>query len=442
MFKLTRRGRILVVVAAIFVALSLFVESEDAPLLTFTGLGLFLYVYVTKLTLEIHTKVVSHLRYDRITASRAAEGEDLEVDIKVENPSFMQLQSVEVVDHYPSTFKLIEGSNSATLSIPGHGETVLHYKVSPTSVGRHIFDHLHILVRDLGAIFYYEADIPLKTSVHVRPEIQRVLTPITATALSSYSGTLTSRRKGEGFEFAEIREYTPSDEYRKIEWRSTARLNRLMVRETLAETHLHVMIILDASKSMIYGLRGQTKLDYSARAVATLLNYLSRRGDFIGLTVYDGLNVGVKPLSRGQLQLYRLLDSLSSISPVSESKEMFPSAIRRAVVEGGVRGRGLFFVISDLEGDLSIIIDQFRMMKVMRHEVVIVSPYSPLFEIGDLAGVDQIAYRIHTSYSWNERKESVRAIERMGIPIFHVGPKDLIPGLLTQVEELRRRGGS
>ncbi len=442
MFKITRRGRILVVVAAIFVALSLFVESEDAPLLTFTGLGLFLYVYVTKLTLEIHTKVVSRLRFNRFAAARAIEGKDLEVDIKVENPSFMLLQSVEVVDHYPATFKLVQGSNSATVSIPGQGETVLQYKVRATSIGRHTFDHLHILVRDLAAIFYYEADIPLKTSVTVRPSIQSVLTPLTATALSSYSGTLTSKRKGEGFEFADIREYTPSDEYRKIEWKSTARLNRLMVRETLAETHLHVMIILDASKSMIYGLRGQTKLDYSARAVATLLNYLSRRGDFIGLTMYDGLNVSVKPLARGRPQLYRLLEGLSATSPVSESKEMFPSAIRRAIVDGGVRGRGLFFVISDLEGDLTSIIDQFRMMKAMRHEVVIVSPYSPLFEIGDLMGVDQIAYRIHISHSWNERKESVRAIERMGIPIFHVGPKDLIPGLLTQVEELRRRGGS
>ncbi|MEE9586007.1 MAG: hypothetical protein V3W09_03810, partial [Nitrososphaerales archaeon] len=86
MFKITRRGRILVVVAAIFVALSLFVESENAPLLTFTGLGLFLYVYVTKLTLEIHTKVVSRLRFDRISASRATEGKDLDVDVKVENP--------------------------------------------------------------------------------------------------------------------------------------------------------------------------------------------------------------------------------------------------------------------------------------------------------------------------------------------------------------------
>jgi uncharacterized protein (DUF58 family) len=442
MFKLTQRGKGLIVIAAIFVALSLYIRGEGAPLLTFTGLGLFLYVYVTKLTLEINTKVVGELKFDRIVASRVAEGDDVEIDVRVRNPSFMTLASVEVVDYYPSTFRLTLGSNSAMLTVPGHGETSLRYRVKSTSIGKQRFDHLHVLIRDLAAVFYYEVSVPLKTEINVRPKTQQVLTPLTATALSSYAGTLTSRRKGEGFEFADLREYNSSDAYRKIEWKASARVNKLMVRETLAETHLRVMTIIDASKSMIYGLRGQTKLDYSARAVATLLNYLSKRGDFIGLTVYDGVNAQVKPLSRGRLQLYRLMNTLSSVEPQSESKEGFPLAIRKAVVNGSIRGRGLFFIVSDLEGEMSNLINQFRTLKVMRHEVVVIAPYSPLFEIGDLTGVDQIAYRIHASHSWRERGESIRAIEELGIPIFHVGPEDLIPGLLTQVEELRRRGGS
>ncbi len=442
MFKLTQRGRGLIIIAAIFVALSLYVKSEGAPLLTFTGLGLFLYIYVTKLTLEINTKVVGKLKFYRIVDSKVSEDDNVDVDLRVRNPSFMQLSSVEVIDYYPSTFRLTLGSNSAMLTVPGHGETSLRYRLKPTSIGKHHFDHLHVMIRDLAALFYYEVNMPLKAEIQVRPKTQQVLTPLTATALSTYAGALTSRRKGEGFEFADLREYNPSDEYRKIEWNASARANRLMVRETLAETHLHVMTILDASKSMIYGLRGQTKLDYSARAVATLLNYLSKRGDFIGLAVYNGVETQIKPLSRGRLQLHRLMDALSSVESQSESKEGFPKAIREAIVKGGIRGRGLFFIVSDLEGEMSSLINQFRTLKAMRHEVVVISPYSPLFEIGDLTGVDQIAYRIHASHSWKERGESIRAIEKMGIPIFHVGPEDLIPGLLTQVEELRRRGGS
>jgi uncharacterized protein (DUF58 family) len=442
MFKLTRRGRGLVVVAAIFVALSLFVETDGAPLLTFTGLGIFLYVYVTKLTLEINAKTVGQLQFDRATNARAPEDDDLKVNIRVKNPAFMRLPSVELVDHYPTTFRLTGGSNSATLSVPGHGDTILSYTVKPTSVGKQRFDHLHVLVRDLAALFYYETDIPLKTEIKVRPKTQRVLTPLSATALSSYAGTLTSKRKGEGFEFADIREYVPSDEYRKIEWNATSRTNRLMVRETIAETHLHVMTILDASKSMIYGVRGQTKLDFSARAVSTILNYLSRRGDFIGLTVYDGANITVNQLSRGRLQLHRLMDTLSSVEPTAESKEKLPLAIEKAMTDGGIRGKGLLFLISDLEGDLGAMTNRLRTVKAMRHEVVVISPFSPLFEIGDLTGVDRIAYRIHASDSWRERSKSIRAIERMNIPIFNVGPKDLIPGLLIQVEEMRRRGGS
>jgi uncharacterized protein (DUF58 family) len=354
----------------------------------------------------------------------------------------MQLLGIEVTDYFPSTFKLVNGSNSAIISAPGHGKTELQYTLRPTSIGKHTFEKIHILLRDLAALFYFETEIPLKNSTDVRPKIQKVFAPFSASAVSSYSGTLTSKRKGEGFEFADIREYSTSDEFRKIEWKSSARLNKLMVRETFAETHLNVMVVLDASISMIYGLRGQTKLDYSARAVATILNYLSKRGDYVGLTVFDGYNTAVKPVARGNIHFHGLLETLGSIKPLKESKESFHICLRNSVIQGGVRGRGLYFIISDLEGDLGAIKDQIKIIRAMHHEIVIISPYDPLFEIADTEGVERIAYRIHTSISWKERKQSVREIEKLGIPIFHVGPKDLIPGLLLQIEELRRQGGS
>ena len=81
-----------------------------------------------------------------------------------------------------------------------------------------------------------------------------------------------------------------------------------MVRELNAETQLNVMVLLDSSESMAYGEAGRTKLDYAARAVASLVTYLSKRGDFVGLTIVQGDKpAAVLPLARGELQAYRLL---------------------------------------------------------------------------------------------------------------------------------------
>src|SRR5207245_813389 len=156
-------------------------------------------------------------------------------------------------------------------------------------------------------------------------------------AFSSYSGPIVSRRKGEGMEFADIREYTHGDPFKRIEWKSTARTGELMVRELHAETTLNVMIILDASDTMAYGQAGQTKLDYSARAVASLVNYLSKRGDFFGLTIVQGQRPArVIPLARGQVQITRILNLLGQLQPNPASPQL--ARQRTTGVGGGKTG--------------------------------------------------------------------------------------------------------
>src|SRR5438876_9529998 len=132
-------------------------------------------------------------------------------------------------------------------------------------------------------------------------------------------------------EFADIREYTHGDPFKRIEWKSTARTGELMVRELHAETTLNVMIILDASDTMAYGQAGQTKPDYSARAVASLVNYLSKRGDFFGLTIVQGgRQARVLPLARGQAQITRSVNHLGHLQPTLASPQRLADDITRS----------------------------------------------------------------------------------------------------------------
>src|SRR5437899_12993985 len=89
-------------------------------------------------------------------------------------------------------------------------------------------------------------------------------------------------------DFADIRKYEPGDAFKRIEWSSTARTGELMLKETHAETQLNVMLLLDITETMAYGEAGVTKLDYAARAVTSLVAYLTRRGDLVGLPISGG----------------------------------------------------------------------------------------------------------------------------------------------------------
>jgi len=298
------------------------------------------------------------------------------------------------------------------------------------------------VTRDLAGLFFYERSVEtLPSTVEVTPQGKELTKGVlTAVALSTFGGSTTSRRKGEGLEFADLRRYEPGDPYKRIEWHATARTNRLMVRELLAETQLNVMVLLDSTESMAYGEAGRTKLDYAARAVASLVSYLSKRGDFVGLAVMQGDSPRVLPLARGQSQANRLLGALGEISP----KRSPPDALRRAVAKclsvGRVKGRTIFFVITDL--DLERDLHPLKQLIGMNHEVIVISPYTPFFEAHGLEGLDRRIYSIRTAHELQTRKKLLGEATALGITVMDVGPDDLFPKLVLQVEEMRRLGGS
>ena len=442
-FRRTPRGNTILLLSAVLVTLGIVGPLGSQEFLLFAGVGLFLYYYLSKLLLQVKVKALDALEISRKFPHRIDEGKTLDVGLQMVNRTFVRL-SLELVDSYPPFFRLRSGTNTAVVDVPARGFAELHYEVTPTSIGSNSFSPLRLVTRDIAGLFFYERSVPdlVPSSVEVTPagkELSRGV--LTAVAISTYGGSLTSRKKGEGLEFADIRRYEPGDPYKRIEWNATAKTNNLMVRELHAETQLNVMIILDSTETMAYGEAGRTKLDYAARAVSSLVSYLSKRGDFIGLTVVRGDGPAtILPLARGQNQAYRLLSVLGGLTPKKSSAGALRAGVTRSVSLGGVKGKTLFFVITDLDSESDLV--PLKQLSEMNHEVMVISPYTPLFEAHGLEGLDKMIYSIRTSHEWRTRDKLVNQALALGIPVLDVGPEDLFSKLVLQVEELRRRGGS
>jgi len=442
-FRRTPRGNTLLLLSAVLISLGIVGALESQAFLLYAGVGLFLFYYASKLLLQLKVKALDKLEIVRRFPSRVNEEAQLEVELSFVNKTFVRLP-LEVLDSYPSFFRLRSGTNSAMINVPAKGFAEMRYRVTPTSIGANVFGTLRLVTRDMAGLFFYERIVeePLQNVIKVTPAARELTKGVlTAVAISTYGGSLTSRRKGEGLEFADIRRYEPGDPYKRIEWHATAKTSRLMVRELNAETQLNVMVVLDSTESMAYGEAGRTKLDYAARAVASLVSYLSKRGDFIGLTIIQGDKPAVVlPLARGEAQAYRLLGALASLTPRESPADALRSAVSRCLALGRIKGKTLFFVISDL--DLERDLQPLRQLLEIKHEVIVVSPYTRLFEAHGLEGLDRTIYSIRTSHEMNTRKKLLNQALALGIPVIDVGPDDLFPKLVLQVEELRRKGGS
>jgi uncharacterized protein (DUF58 family) len=106
----------------------------------------------------------------------------------------------------------------------------------------------------------------------------------------------------------------------------------------------------------------------------------------------------------------------------------------------GVKGKTLFITISDLEEEAraSLLLSGLKTLRMARHEVVLLSPLTHLFEIRMVKGVDMALYRVEAYKSMEKRKRIEGQLKKLGIPVVNVGPDDLIPIVLAKLEEFRR----
>ena len=121
--------------------------------------------------------------------------------------------------------------------------------------------------------------------------------------------------RGNGFDLGEVREYVPGDPITRVDWKATARLDDLHVREFESETAVVTTMILDARAGMGAGPAGSTKFDYLRQVALALVGESRRAGEPIGLYVVDDAGVSGLPARATQAQYERLRERLYATVP-------------------------------------------------------------------------------------------------------------------------------
>ena len=113
--------------------------------------------------------------------------------------------------------------------------------------------------------------------------------------------------KGEGIEFADLRQFAPGDPLKRVNWRASARRGELWVNESHPERNTDVILFVDSFAEARLG--GESTLDLAVRATAVLADAYARRRDRVGLVGYGGILRWLTP-GTGSMQLHRIIDAL------------------------------------------------------------------------------------------------------------------------------------
>jgi uncharacterized protein (DUF58 family) len=136
------------------------------------------------------------------------------------------------------------------------------------------------------------------------PTIHRIISPLQTQA---FAGSEVARVKGEGVEYADIRDFVPGDRVRSINWRASARRQGLVVNERHPERNTDVVLFIDSFADVRGG--GRSVLEDAVRAAAALATRYLERRDRVGLVGFGGVLRWLQP-GMGATQRYRLIETM------------------------------------------------------------------------------------------------------------------------------------
>src|SRR5580692_6204906 len=173
--------------------------------------------------------------------------------------------------------------------------------------------------------------------------------------------------RGFSVEFVQHREYVPGDDIRHIDWKSYGRSERYTIKQYEQETNYIANILLDGSKSMLYGDGETNKLEYAKLLAATLSYMIVRQRDCVSLNVFDSRFRAQLPASGQMGHINTIVHTLEETEP-AEKTSIGPLLEQSAEF---FRRRGMVFVISDCFDEVEPFLKGLRHLRFQGHDVTV-----------------------------------------------------------------------
>lgn len=229
-----------------------------------------------------------------------------------------------------------------------------------------------------------------------------------------FSGEYHSAFKGRGMAFSEVREYSPGDEIRTIDWNVTARTSTAHVKVFEEERELTLMLIVDISASENFGTRGQFKREMITEICAVLAFSALQNNDKIGIILFSNKVELYIPPQKGKGHVLRIIRELIEFHPEEKGTDI---SVAVSYFNNVIKKRSIAFVISDFYDE-----DYLTPMKIAarRHDLIAMQifdkaeaelPKLGLLQIkdpesGKVKWIDSSSSRVRNQYKswWQERK--------------------------------------
>ena len=177
-------------------------------------------------------------------------------------------------------------------------------------------------------------------------------------------GSYNSVYKGRSMNFDELREYVPGDEIKDMDWKASARGNKLLVRQYIAEKKHNIMLVIDSNCRMLANANDtQEKI-----AIFLLLWQVNRNGDYVSATFATKTSVNHIPFRSGLMNIENILSSYHKAVTLDNDSDLNKPL---EFILHNYNRRMIILIVTDITGIDKIKEDNLKRLLV-RHDVLLV----------------------------------------------------------------------
>lgn len=344
-----------------------------------------------------------------------------------------------VYDHHPQA--VIPRATPTEVKIAARHFVDIVYQVQPTQRGPLTFTACELRIASPFGLWWHRRILPMEDTVRTYPNyssISKILAYQVDNPLQA-AGLRQNRRRGEGIEFHQLRDYREGDSLRAIDWKATARMSRLISREYQDERDQQIVFVLDAGRRMLTKDARLSHFDHTLNAMLLLSFVALRQGDAVGVMTVGDRRSWLPP-RKGVGAINGLLNHVYDVQPSAIEIDYVAAATDLSVRQ---RRRSLVIVLTNIReedsDDLCLAVDLLR----RRHLVIVASLRERALDDALEHKIqnfdDALLYAATTQYL-DARSDSQKLLKARGVFVEDCLSDDLPSAITNRYLAIKRSG--
>lgn len=343
-------------------------------------------------------------------------------------------------DRHPAAFR----SEGLPLSFSLAGGQWLRagYRLLLTERGLERFEAVDLRLLSPLRLWLIPETLPVADEVRIFPDFARIThyTLLATDNRLSQLGVLNRRRRGEGMEFHQLRDYRQEDSPRQIDWKASARMGRLISREHQDERDQQIVFLLDCGSRMRAKDGDLSHFDHTLNALLLLAYVALNQGDAVGLATFGHAAPRFLPPRKSVTTVNRLLNAVYDLQPSLQTPD-YQLAGEQLIKH--LSKRALVILVTNLRDEDDGTLGPAMTLLGRRHAVTLASLREPVLDevlgaqINDFD--DALTHAAALQYSHARRRQAAM-LRHSGVHVMDVGPRDLPLALINHYWERKRSG--